>query len=235
MSYKRILLKISGESLLGEKKFGVDLKFLEYIGEQIKKLTERGVQVAIVIGGGNLWRGSEWEKMGMDRSTADYIGMLATVMNALALQSVLEKMGIVVRVQSAINIMEVCEPYIRRKAIRHLEKGRVVIFAAGTGNPFFTTDTAAALRAAEIGAEVILKATNVDGVYSEDPHKHKEAKLLKEITFTEFLARNLRALDPTAISLSRDSKIPVIVFNIKKPDSIYKAVFEKEGTIIKGG
>lgn len=235
MEYKRILIKISGESLSKENSLEYDLDFIMDLCHQIKNIQKMGVQISIVIGGGNFWRGVEGEKIGVDRSTSDYIGMIATIMNALFIQSVLERMGLETRVQSALTLTEVCEPYIRRRAIRHLEKGRIVIFAAGTGNPYFTTDTAAALRASEINAEVILKGTNVEGVYSEDPKLNKDAKLLKSITFTDFLIKNLKALDPTAISLSRETNIPVIVFNIKNKDSIIKALNHKEGTLISGG
>ncbi len=235
MNYKRILIKISGESLSKENSVEYDLDFIINICEQIKKIKEMGIQVAIVIGGGNFWRGVEGEKIGVERSTSDYIGMIATIMNALFIQSILEKMGLETRVQSALTLTEVCEPYIRRRAIRHLEKERIVIFAAGTGNPYFTTDTAAALRASEINAEVILKGTDVEGVYSSDPKINHNAKLLKKVTYTDFLIKNLKALDPTAISLSRETNIPVIVFNIKKKDSIIKALNHEEGTIIMGG
>lgn len=235
MDYKRILIKISGESLSKEKSSEYDLDFIMDLCLQIKKIKEMGVQVSIVIGGGNFWRGVEGEKIGVDRATSDYIGMIATIMNALFIQSLLERLGLETRVQSALTLTEVCEPYIRRRAIRHLEKGRIVIFASGTGNPYFTTDTAAALRASEINAELILKGTNVNGVYSEDPKLSKDAKLLKKITYTDFLVKNLKALDPTAISLSRETNIPVIVFNIKNKDSIIKALKHEEGTLISGG
>lgn len=235
MKYKRILIKISGESLSKEKSSEYDLDFIMDLCHQIKEIHDMGVQISIVIGGGNLWRGVEGEKIGVDRSTSDYIGMIATIMNALFIQSVLERLGLETRVQSALTLTEVCEPYIRRRAIRHLEKGRIVIFASGTGNPYFTTDTAAALRASEINAEIILKGTNVDGVYSEDPKLSKDAILLKNITFTDFLIKNLKALDPTAISLSRETNIPVIVFNIKNKNSIIKALNHEEGTLISGG
>lgn len=235
MKYKRILIKISGESLSKEKSSEYDLDFIMDLCHQIKEIHDMGIQISIVIGGGNLWRGVEGEKIGVDRSTSDYIGMIATIMNALFIQSVLERLGLETRVQSALTLTEVCEPYIRRRAIRHLEKGRIVIFASGTGNPYFTTDTAAALRASEINAEIILKGTNVDGVYSEDPKLSKDAILLKNITFTDFLIKNLKALDPTAISLSRETNIPVIVFNIKNKNSIIKALNHEEGTLISGG
>ncbi|MGQ9844907.1 MAG: UMP kinase [Caldisericia bacterium] len=235
MKYKRILIKISGESLSKEKSSEYDLDFIMDLCHQIKEIHKMGIQISIVIGGGNLWRGVEGEKIGVDRSTSDYIGMIATIMNALFIQSVLERLGLETRVQSALTLIEVCEPYIRRRAIRHLEKGRIVIFASGTGNPYFTTDTAAALRASEINAEIILKGTNVDGVYSEDPKLSKDAILLKNITFTDFLIKNLKALDPTAISLSRETNIPVVVFNIKNKNSIIKALNHEEGTLITGG
>lgn len=235
MKYKRILIKISGESLSKEKSSEYDLDFIMDLCHQIKEIHKMGIQISIVIGGGNLWRGVEGEKIGVDRSTSDYIGMIATIMNALFIQSVLERLGLETRVQSALTLTEVCEPYIRRRAIRHLEKGRIVIFASGTGNPYFTTDTAAALRASEINAEIILKGTNVDGVYSEDPKLSKDAILLKNITFTDFLIKNLKALDPTAISLSRETNIPVVVFNIKNKNSIIKALNHEEGTLITGG
>lgn len=226
--FKRILLKLSGEAFLGNQPYGIDLDYLRALSVYIKEIHEFKVEMAIVVGGGNIWRGREASKFGMEEATADYIGMLATIMNALALQTVLEASGLQVRVQSAIQVQELAEPYIRRRAIRHLEKGRIVIFAGGTGSPFFSTDTTAALRAAEINAEVILKATNVDAIYSEDPKKNSKAIQYKEIDYTEMLSRNLKVVDATAISLCRDNKIPLIVFSIKDPSNLIKVLFSKD-------
>lgn len=232
--YKRVLLKISGEALAGGKQFGIDTSVLVSIAHQVRKVMQSGVEIAIVIGGGNFWRGTDAEASGIDRVTADYAGMLATVLNALALQVVMEKEGIVTRTQSAITIQAVAEPYIRRRAIRHLEKGRVVIFAAGTGNPYMTTDTAAALRAVEIGAEVLLMAkNNVDGVYDADPQVNPGAKRFKRISYLEVINRRLEVMDATALSLCLENNLPIIVFDIAAPSSIERVVNGKlVGTVI---
>ena len=231
--YKRILLKLSGEALLGEKNFGIDQKILKYIAMELKGISKSGVQIAIVIGGGNIFRGLEASAEGMERTSADYMGMLATALNALALQNALETNGMPTRVQSAIEMQELAEPYIRRKAVRHLEKGRFVIFAAGTGNPYFTTDTAAALRAAEIGAEVIMKATKVDGVYSSDPMKDPKAKKFKTISYLDVLKKGLKVMDSTATSLCMDNQMPIIVFSLLKKNNIKKILEGKKvGTIV---
>lgn len=231
--YKRILLKLSGEALLGEKNFGIDQKILKYIAMELKGIAKSGVQIAIVIGGGNIFRGLEASAEGMERTSADYMGMLATALNALALQNALETNGMPTRVQSAIEMQELAEPYIRRKAVRHLEKGRFVIFAAGTGNPYFTTDTAAALRAAEIGAEVIMKATKVDGVYSSDPMKDPKAKKFKTISYLDVLKKGLKVMDSTATSLCMDNQMPIIVFSLLKKNNIKKILEGKKvGTIV---
>ena len=222
--YKRILLKLSGEALAGDQGYGLDPSTLVQIAEEIKEVADLKVGIAIVIGGGNIFRGIAASAGGMDRATADYMGMLATVINALALQDALEKAGLSTRVQSAIEMRELCEPYIRRRAIRHLEKGRVVIFAGGTGNPFFTTDTASALRAVEIGAEVIMKATKVDGVYSADPMLDPTAELLPRATYIEVLNRGLKVMDTAAISLCMDNKIPIVVFNLIQRGNIKRIV-----------
>lgn len=234
--YKRILLKLSGEALMGEeKKFGIDPVTVDTIAKEIKKVVDLGAQVAVVIGGGNIFRGIEGSTKGLDRSTADYMGMVATVLNALALQNALEKNKISTRVLSAIDMKGLVEPYIRRKAIRHLEKGRTVIFAAGTGNPYFTTDTAAALRAMEIGAEVILKATKVDGVYSCDPVKNPKAIKYDSINYIDFLNEGLGVMDSTAISLCMDNRLPIVVFNLRGKDNIKNVVQGKKvGTVIGG-
>lgn len=234
--YKRVLLKLSGEALIGEKTFGIDPKIVHYIAGELKEVKKSGVQVAIVIGGGNIFRGLEASAEGMERTTADYMGMLATVLNALALQNSLEQVGMPTRVQSAIEMQQLAEPYIRRRAVRHLEKGRVVIFAAGTGNPYFTTDTAAALRAVEVEAEVILKATRVDGVYSGDPEKDLKAKKFSEISFLDVLKKRLRIMDSTAISLCMDNRLPIIVFSLMGKGNIKKILEGKKvGTLVKGG
>lgn len=231
-AYDRILLKISGEVLAGETGQGIDFDTVLSICSAIKECTEMGVQIGIVVGGGNFWRGRSSGEM--DRIRADHIGMLATVMNALALADGFEKLDVPVRVQTAIEMRQIAEPLIRNRAVRHLEKGRVVVFGCGTGSPFFTTDTAAALRAAEIGAKAILKATNVDGVYDKDPNKSTSAIKIDEITHSELLERNLQVLDSTASTLCRDNNIPIIVFNLKKPENIVKAVCgENAGTIIR--
>jgi len=227
--YKRILLKLSGEALAGEQGYGIEPAVLEGIAEEVGAVRTLGVEVAIVIGGGNIFRGLQASASGMDRASADYMGMLATVINGLALQNTLEKAGLKTRVQSAIDMPAVAEPYIRRRAIRHLEKGRVVIFAAGTGNPFFTTDTAAALRAAEIGAEVILKATKVDGIYSSDPLVDPKAVRLPTVTYIEVLNRGLRVMDTTAISLCMDNKLPIGVFNLGVPGNLRRMVMGEPG------
>jgi uridylate kinase len=234
--YARILLKLSGEALLGARAYGVDPETCSFIAGQVSRVHGRGVQVAIVVGGGNIFRGLAASARGMDRATGDYMGMLATVMNALALQDACEKAGVPTRVMTAIAMDEVAEPYIRRRAVRHLEKGRVVILAAGTGNPYFTTDTAAALRAVEIGAEVLLKATKVDGVYSADPALDPSAKRHDQVTYTEVLAQRLAVLDSTAVSLCMDNEMPIVVFDINEGDNIAKAALgEPVGTLIHGG
>ena len=231
--YKRILLKLSGEALLGEKSFGIDQKVLEYIARELKGISKSGVQIAIVIGGGNIFRGLEASAEGMERTSADYMGMLATALNVLALQNALETNGMPTRVQSAIEMQELAEPYIRRRAVRHLEKGRFVIFAAGTGNPYFTTDTAAALRAAEIGADVIMKATKVDGVYSSDPMKDPKAKKFKTISYLDVLKKGLKVMDSTATSLCMDNQMPIIIFSLLKKNNIKKILEGKKvGTIV---
>ena len=234
--YKRVIIKLSGEALAGEMDFGLESNTLNSLADQISEIADRGVEVAAVVGGGNIWRGVAGAKRGIDRATADYMGMLATVINALALQDVLEKHGVDTRVMSAIEMREVAEPYIKRRAIRHLEKGRVVIFAAGTGNPFFSTDTTAALRAAEIEAEAILMAKKVDGVYDCDPKTHPEAKRFETLTFLEVLNRGLKVMDSTAISLCMDNNIPIQVFNITEKGNMMKAVLgEKIGTLVGTG
>jgi uridylate kinase len=215
--FKRVLLKISGEALMGEGNYGIEPETVDRIARDIKHVIDMGVQVCLVVGGGNIFRGIKGEAMGIDRATADYMGMLATIMNSLALQSALEKIGISTRVQSAIPMATVSEPYIRRKAMRHMEKSRVVIFAAGTGNPFFTTDTAAALRASEMGCDALLKGTKVDGVYTADPVKVPDAKKLDKLTYMDVLSKDLGVMDASAIALARENDIPVIVFSIKKP------------------
>lgn len=233
--YKRIVLKFSGEALAGEKGFGIDPSVLTSIAEQTKEVNDLGVQIAVVVGGGNFWRGLAGSHRGMDRVTADYMGMLATVINALALQDAFGKVGLETRVQTAIEMREIAEPYIRRRAIRHLEKNRVVIFAAGTGNPFFSTDTTAALRAAEVDAEVILMAKKVDGVYDADPRKDPLAKKFDDLNFMEVLNRRLNVMDSTATSLCMDNQIPIIVFNILESGNIKRIVSgEKIGTFVRG-
>ena len=232
--YKRILLKLSGEALLGERKFGIDGGVLYQIAKELKEVHELGVQIGIVIGGGNIFRGVAGEKQGMDRARADYMGMLATLINALALQDALESKGLDCRVMSALEVIEVAEPYIREKAMRHLEKGRVVVLACGTGNPFFTTDTAATLRALELKAEILFKATKVDGVYDKDPFTYPDAKKFEELTFIEALKKNLRVMDATAFSLARDYNLPILVFSMKNYGNIKKAVLgERVGTLIR--
>jgi len=232
--YKRVLLKLSGESFKGESDFGIDVSTLIRVARQIKQVVEMGVGVAIVVGGGNIWRGDEAEANGMDRVTADYAGMLATVINALALQDVLEREGVMTRTLSSIGINQVAEPYIRRRAIRHLEKGRAVIFAGGTGNPYMTTDTTAALRAIEIGAEVLLMAkNNVDGIYSADPLKNPNARKFDKLTHLEALNKRLKVMDATALSLCLENRLPIIVFDLQAPSSIEKVVTgEPIGTLV---
>jgi uridylate kinase len=233
--YHRVLLKLSGEALMGDKSYGIDPSTVDFMSREIKSVTKMGTEVAVVIGGGNIFRGVEASVKGMERASADYMGMLATVINALALQNSLEKMGVVTRVQSAIDMRELAEPYIRRKAVRHLEKKRVVIFAAGTGNPYFTTDTAAALRAMEIGAEVILKGTKVTGVYSGDPVKNPDALLFKKITYLDVLKKGLAVMDSTAISLCMDNGLPIIVFRMRDRGNFRKIVEGRQvGTIVWG-
>lgn len=234
LKYKRILLKLSGEALMGDKGYGIDPATVEFMASEIKKVVSIGVELAIVIGGGNIFRGVEASLRGMERASADYMGMLATVINALALQNALERAGIQTRVQSAIEMRELAETYIRRKAIRHLEKGRIVIFAAGTGNPYFTTDTAAALRAMEIGADVILKGTKVDGIYTSDPVKNPAAKKYGDISYIDVLNKKLGVMDYTAITLCMDNNLPIVVFSIRKKDNIKHIVSGRRvGTIVK--
>ncbi len=229
--YKRVLLKLSGEALAGEKKFGLDYSVIIPICKAIKECVDMGAQIAVVVGGGNFWRGRS--SGAMDRTRADHIGMLGTTMNALAVADALEETGAVVRVQTAIAMQEVAEPYIRNRAVRHLEKGRVVIFGCGTGNPFFSTDTAASLRAAEIGADVVLKATMVDGVYDRDPHKYPDAVKFDTLTFQDVLAKNLAVMDATAASMCKDNGLPLLVFNLADPQNIVRAVAgENVGTLV---
>jgi uridylate kinase len=231
--YKRILLKLSGEALMGEDPYGINRATIEGIVAEIAPIVQMGVETGVVIGGGNIFRGVAPGAAGMDRATADYMGMLATVMNALALQDAMRQAGVAGRVQSALNIEQVVEPYIRGKAIRYLEEGKVVIFAAGTGNPFFTTDTAAALRGSEIGAEIVIKATKVDGVYTADPKKDPSAKRYAKLTFDEAITRNLRVMDATALTLCRDQKLPVNVFSIFRKNALQRVVLgEDEGTLV---
>lgn len=233
MKYKRILLKLSGESLMGSKQFGIDNERIAQYAKQIKEVAEMGVQVAIVIGGGNIFRGIQAEEGGMDRVHGDYMGMLATVINSMALQSALEKAGVETRLQSAIKMEQICEPFIRRKAVRHLEKNRVVIFGAGTGNPYFTTDTAATLRAIEIEANVVLKGTRVDGIYTADPEKDKTATKYETISFDEVYAKGLEVMDMTAFTLCRENKLPIIVFDMNKQGNLKSLMLgEKVGTLV---
>lgn len=232
--YRRVVLKLSGEVLAGEG-HGIDPRVATSIAEQVREISDLGVELAIVVGGGNIWRGTAGSALGMDRATADYMGMLATVINALALQDALEHHGVPTRVQTAIEMRQVAEPYIRRRAIRHLEKGRVVIFAAGTGNPYFSTDTTAALRAAEIEAEVMLKATKEEGVYDDDPRQNPNAKLFREIGYLEVLQLGLKVMDTTATSLCMDNGIPILVFNVNRHGNIRRAVMgESIGTFVRG-
>jgi len=234
-TYRRILLKLSGEALGGEKGLGINAESIHDMAQQIREVRELGVEVVIVIGGGNIFRGLAGSEEGIERATGDYMGMLATVINALALQDALEKAGVATRVQSAITMHQVAEAFIRRRAVRHLEKGRVVIFGGGTGNPYFSTDTAAALRANEIGAEVILKATKVDGIYDADPHKNPQAKRFAQISYLEALQKRLQVMDSTAFSLCMDNKMPIIVFDLFKPHNLRRVVMgEKVGTLVTG-
>ena len=230
---KRILLKLSGEVLMGTQEFGIDPVFVARLADEVKEARDTGLEVCLVIGGGNIFRGISGAAKGLDRTTGDYMGMLATVMNALAMQNALERIGVETRVQSAIPMATVCEPYIRRRAERHLQKGRVVIFAAGTGNPFFTTDTAAALRGAEISAEIVLKATKVDGVYTADPQKDPNATLYHTISFDDAISKHLQVMDATAFALCRDQKLPIKVFSITKPGALMRVIMgEDEGTLV---
>ena len=236
-AYRRVLLKLSGEALMGKQEYGIDPGVLSDLSAEIRQVTGLGVQVALVLGGGNIFRGIRTSReYGIDRASADHMGMLATVINSLALQERLERDGVVTRVLSAIEMRAIAEPYIRRRALRHLEKGRVVLFAAGTGNPYFTTDTAAALRAMEINADVILKATKVDGVYDRDPMIHKKAKKYAELTYIDVLQKNLKVMDATAISLCMDNGLPIVVFNLTRRGNIVRVVRgEKIGTVVHGG
>lgn len=227
--YNRVLLKVSGEALLGDKSYGIDVAMTDKIAAEVKQAFDKGVEIALVIGGGNIFRGLSAAASGIERATADYMGMLATVMNALAMQSALERQGLDTRVMSAIPMTTVCEPYIRRRAVRHLEKGRVVIFAAGTGNPFFTTDTAAALRAAEMGCDALLKGTQVDGVYDSDPKTNKDAVRYDSLSYMDVISRDLRVMDTSAVTLMRDNGIPIIVFSIHTPGG-FETVMAGEGT-----
>lgn len=226
--YKRILLKLSGESLMGEQGYGISLETTHKIAQEVKEVHDLGVEICVVIGGGNIFRGMQGAEKGIDRAQGDYMGMLATVINAMALQDALEKIGVYTRVLSSINMQQLVEPYIRRRAMRHLEKGRVVIFAAGTGNPFFTTDTAASLRAVEVHADVILKATKVDGIYDKDPKKHSDAKRFDQITFLEVLNKGLQVMDSTSISMCMDNKLPIIVFDLFEPGNIKRVVLGED-------
>ena len=233
--YKRVLLKLSGESLMGNLSSGIDHQIVGDIAGEIREVVALGVQLGIVVGGGNIFRGITASTKGMDRTTADYMGMLATVINSLALQSALERQGVGTRVQTAIEMREVAEPFIQRRAVRHLEKGLVVIFAAGTGNPYFTTDTAATLRAVEIKADIILKATKVEGVYDRDPLQHADAVMYEKISFTDVLTSNLKVMDATAISMCRDNRLPMVVFNLQKAGNIRRVICgEAVGTVVGG-
>ncbi len=234
LRYRRILLKLSGGILAGGKGFGIDSSVLNRLADEIVEVYNMGLEIGIVVGGGNILRGTQSDFLGIDRITADYMGMLATILNALALQSVIEARGVQTRVMSALTVSQVAEPYIRRRAIRHLEKGRIVIFAGGTGNPFFSTDSAAALRASEINADVILKGTRVDGVYTSDPEKYPDAKKIERMTYQDFLVKDLKVLDTSAIDIARQSNIPIIVFNITKPGYLKKVLTEENiGTLIR--
>jgi uridylate kinase len=232
--FKRVLLKLSGEALAGDKSFGIDTEIIQRIAQEIKSVHDLGVEVAIVIGGGNIFRGIAGTAKGMDRTSSDSMGMLATVINSLALQDSIEKLGVFTRVMSAIELHQLCEPYIRRRAVRHLEKKRLVIFAAGTGNPYFTTDTAASLRAMEVNADIILKATKVDGVFDDDPMINKNAKMFDTLTYIEVLQKNLKVMDSTSISLCMDHDLPILVFNLNVPGNFKRVVLgEKLGTTVK--
>ena len=234
ISKKRVLIKLSGEALMGNMKYGIDVSTLNFIANEIKKVYDQDYQICLINGGGNIFRGIEGAYEGIDRSTSDYMGMLATVMNALSMQSSLEKIKVPTRVQSAISMSQIAEPYIRRKAVRHLEKDRVVIFAAGTGNPYFSTDTAASLRASELNCELIVKATKVDGIFDKDPVKNSDAKLIKEISYQEVLEKNLKVMDSTAISLAKDTNIPIMITNIFKENSILNALnYKGKYSIVK--
>lgn len=233
--YKRVLVKLSGESLMGDKNFGMDPVIIEQYARDIKEIVELGVQVAIVIGGGNIYRGMNEAETGIERAHGDYMGMLATVINGMAMQAMLEKIGVYTRLQSAIKMEQIAEPYIRRRAIRHVEKGRVVIFGAGTGNPYFTTDTAGSLRAIEIQADVILKGTRVDGIYTADPEKDPNAKKYETITFQECISQNLKVMDMTAFTLCMENNLPIIVFDMNNPGNLKRVICgEKVGTLVKG-
>jgi uridylate kinase len=233
--YKRVLLKVSGEALMGDREYGLDSETVERVAAEVKAVVALGIEVCLVIGGGNIFRGISGAAQGMERASADYMGMLATVINSLAMQSALERLGVSTRVQSAIPMSTVCEPYIRRRAVRHMEKGRVVIFGAGTGNPFFTTDTAAALRASEMGCDALLKGTKVDGVYTADPHKDPNAIRYDHLTYLEVLAKDLQVMDAAAIALARESKIPILVFSITEHDG-FADIFRGRGryTVVEG-
>jgi uridylate kinase len=233
LRYRRVLLKLSGEALMGDARYGIESQVLDSIAREIRDVHKLGLELALVIGAGNIFRGVRGATVGMDRASADYMGMLATVINALALQDALERLQVRTRVMSAIEMRQVAEPYIRRRAVRHLEKGRIVIFAAGTGNPFFSTDTAASLRAAEIGAHVILKATKVDGVYDADPNVHEDAKRYTQLTYLEFLSKGLKVMDATAVSLCMENNLPIMVFNMTVVGNIHRAVVgEPIGTLV---
>ncbi len=233
MKYKRILLKLSGEALMGEKQYGIDSKRLEQYANEIKKVRDESIEIAIVIGGGNIFRGVQSESVGVDRVQGDYMGMLATVINGMALQSALEKHGMYTRLMSGINMEQVCEPFIRRRAVRHLEKGRIVIFGAGIGNPYFTTDSTASLRAVEIEADIVLKGTRVDGVYTADPEKDPNATKFSNITFQEVYEKGLNVMDLTAFTLCQENKLPIIVFDMNKPGNLYDLILGNEvGTLI---
>ncbi|MFM2385911.1 MAG: hypothetical protein RL660_668 [Bacteroidota bacterium] len=235
IKYKRVLLKLSGESLMGDKEFGLDPKMLQQYANDVKTIVDAGVQVALVIGGGNIYRGMNESETGIERAQGDYMGMLATVINGVALQSILEKVGLKTRLLTAIKMEQIAEPYIRRRAIRHLEKGRVVIFGAGTGNPFFTTDTAGSLRAIEISADVILKGTRVNGIYTADPEKDPTATRYESIGFTEVIARNLKVMDMTAFTLCQENKMPIVVFDMNTPGNLLKVLQgENIGTVVQG-
>jgi uridylate kinase len=235
LPYKRVLLKVSGEALMGDREYGLDSETVERVAAEVKAVVALGIEVCLVIGGGNIFRGISGAAQGMERASADYMGMLATVINSLAMQSALERQGVSTRVQSAIPMSTVCEPYIRRRAVRHMEKGRVVIFGAGTGNPFFTTDTAAALRASEMGCDALLKGTKVDGVYTADPHKNPNAVRYEHLTYLEVLAKDLQVMDAAAIALARESKIPILVFSITEHDG-FADIFRGRGryTVVEG-